>query len=87
MKKRSTVIVIQLHRSAANQVGLRKVCGDRARQLLAGGYSTNRRPYRTRFQAAFAPCGPATAASTPPNNAFALEGHHSIPIEPRAPAA
>ena len=30
MKKRSTFIVIQLHRSAANQVGLRKVCADRA---------------------------------------------------------
>ncbi|KQX02986.1 hypothetical protein ASD01_17005 [Ensifer sp. Root423] len=87
MKKRSTFIVIQLHRSAANQVGLRKLRADRARQPLAGGHSTNRRPYRTRIQAALVPCGPATAASAPPNNAFAMEGHHSIPIGPRAPAA
>jgi hypothetical protein len=87
MRKRSIFIVIQSHRSAANQVGLRKVCADRARQLLAGGYSTNHRPYRTRIRAAFVPCGPATATSTPLNNAFALEEHHSIPIEPRAPAA
>ncbi len=79
MKKRSTFIVTQLHRSAVSQVGLRKVRADTPAGPSREATALIPALIEHRIRVAFVPLRPGNRCV---NTARQRSFDHSIPIEP-----